>query len=611
MDVIYSSNYTFTRTPAQTLTGGSPVAINLTPLPDGLSTTYSPNKHYLRIIDAVNGNETVLVTALAGTLATVQPALSHTSGNWSIQSATDGIQEALNVAGASGGQVVCPARNGGSHHLLYGTITMHGGQSLVGEQGASLIRFFAGTEPTIKQVATGTERGGGIYNFRMGYNASADIDAAAYMIDFRNVIAGIISNVYMSAFGSGIYLEQVGNLAINVLIQEYFKGTALKVNGATINISVWNARNDNDGVKFYHSVASICQVDNFEFQGGGLACENTYGIYTGPGEYLSENIWTNGIMDTITFPIRADLGCAGFYNNLFSNIEMLTGQLRAPCVVNTNGTAVTWVSGYLFTGISAGQPAVINGVAYEILTNNSSTSLTLTSSAGVQSGVSGLIGGRWTPIIVPPVAENAVFENINMYGPLNRNGIVAVYGGNGTVFDGLRLRDIQPDIGGSIGLILAGAVNNFSLLNSDIGYTAGAPNPASAHALVIGNFAHTIVRLANNNLYGATNNATDLGSGSYLRMTPGSNVGIDDKTVGVTASAGTLTLPMVTNINLTGTQTISTITGYAPGRIVNFYKGDAGTITFSTGGNLGAASTLTSAIGSRRFVGIGGVWWPQ
>ena len=56
-------------------------------------------------------------------------------------------------------------------------------------------------------------------------------------------------------------------------------------------------------------------------------------------------------------------------------------------VVNTSGTAVTWVSGQQFQSNMAGQVIGINNLPYTILTVNSPTSITLTSSAGTQTGV--------------------------------------------------------------------------------------------------------------------------------------------------------------------------------------------------------------------------------
>lgn len=56
--------------------------------------------------------------------------------------------------------------------------------------------------------------------------------------------------------------------------------------------------------------------------------------------------------------------------------------------VNTSGTAVTWVSGMQFVTAWVGQPIIINGTTYTISTvPPGGTSMTLTTSAGTQSGV--------------------------------------------------------------------------------------------------------------------------------------------------------------------------------------------------------------------------------
>ena len=55
--------------------------------------------------------------------------------------------------------------------------------------------------------------------------------------------------------------------------------------------------------------------------------------------------------------------------------------------VSTNGTAVTWDSGNQFSGLSSGDSIVIGGSTYAITGAVTNTSLTLTTSAGVQSAV--------------------------------------------------------------------------------------------------------------------------------------------------------------------------------------------------------------------------------
>lgn len=56
-------------------------------------------------------------------------------------------------------------------------------------------------------------------------------------------------------------------------------------------------------------------------------------------------------------------------------------------VVNTNGTAVTWVSGSQFTYLFDNVPLIIGGTPYIVAAVNSPTSLTLLATAGVQTGV--------------------------------------------------------------------------------------------------------------------------------------------------------------------------------------------------------------------------------
>jgi hypothetical protein len=64
--------------------------------------------------------------------------------------------------------------------------------------------------------------------------------------------------------------------------------------------------------------------------------------------------------------------------------------------VNTSGTSVSFASGQNFLGSQPGDPIIINGATYAIASVVSPTSLTLTTSAGTQTGVNYLApgGGR-------------------------------------------------------------------------------------------------------------------------------------------------------------------------------------------------------------------------
>src|ERR1017187_6617515 len=92
-------------------------------------------------------------------------------------------------------------------------------------------------------------------------------------------------------------------------------------------------------------------------------------------------------------------------------------------VVNTSGTAVTWVSGFTFPSDAAGFGIQINGVAYTVASVTDSTHLVLTSSAGVQTGVQCFGPGGAVP---------ATYQNGS--GTVNTSG-TAVTWVSGSTFD--------------------------------------------------------------------------------------------------------------------------------------------------------------------------------
>jgi hypothetical protein len=122
--------FRFTRKPAQALTGASPVTLTLNPFPQGITSGSVSTPHYLRITDAVAGSENVLITARTSSTVTFTPVLSHTSGNWSIGSATNGIQEAVKWVES---QV-----NGGSVLLEFGNSIIFKTVYFVGSPGVTI-----------------------------------------------------------------------------------------------------------------------------------------------------------------------------------------------------------------------------------------------------------------------------------------------------------------------------------------------------------------------------------------------------------------------------------------------------------------------------------------
>ena len=90
--------------------------------------------------------------------------------------------------------------------------------------------------------------------------------------------------------------------------------------------------------------------------------------------------------NAICTPVLAGSGTGQFY----VMIGGVANDASVAGVVNTNGTAVTSVSGADFGALANGQQIQINGAEYVVLTVTNPTALVLTSSAGVQNSV------RWT-----------------------------------------------------------------------------------------------------------------------------------------------------------------------------------------------------------------------
>lgn len=118
---------------------------------------------------------------------------------------------------------------------------------------------------------------------------------------------------------------------------------------------------------------------------GGTYCLN---IETGQGANLSHS---PGILITQGGTYYVTLLYDGFYGfptlNIYDSPTHLLGTTQSGGYVTTSGTAVTWSSGSLFLpGTWSGSTSMkINGSVYTISSCASSTSCTLTTSAGTQS----------------------------------------------------------------------------------------------------------------------------------------------------------------------------------------------------------------------------------
>jgi len=157
---------------------------------------------------------------------------------------------------------------------------------------------------------------------------------------------------------------------------------------ATPSEAPWRILYMNQGLaRGYESVSDPANTDCYDatLAAGMLAAVEASAefIYTLGYDQDDRSTYYNVLSPTIGLPPTIKAGdCT----------TPIVGGTTFSCVstsgtVNTVGTAVTWVSGDTFGTGLAGEIFTINSVDYVVAAVNSSTSLTLTGSAGTQSGV--------------------------------------------------------------------------------------------------------------------------------------------------------------------------------------------------------------------------------
>lgn len=107
--VFNADGFVFTFAGITNLTAATPATVIITPSPAGIN-SLSVNRHFLYITDGASSESVSLTGVTVGASSTTvnfTPANSHTSGQWTLGSATSGIQEAIHYAEAiTGGGVV-------------------------------------------------------------------------------------------------------------------------------------------------------------------------------------------------------------------------------------------------------------------------------------------------------------------------------------------------------------------------------------------------------------------------------------------------------------------------------------------------------------------------
>jgi len=162
-----------------------------------------------------------------------------------------------------------------------------------------------------------------------------------------------------------------------------FGGVSLISLSGSTNVTLKGTRiRNSSGICVYTGTGTTPTITNNQFS--NCPAGSVQGGFTG------STVATNGTFTDNTMTGIANLVFSFSDGNTVSR-NKITGYGQASNVT-TAGTAVTWVSGATFTNISPGMYICIGGTEYLISAVGSSTSLTLSSSAGTQTNQLAYLG---------------------------------------------------------------------------------------------------------------------------------------------------------------------------------------------------------------------------
>lgn len=217
-----AASYTFSQSPGGSLSPGNNV-ISVSPCPAGANGT--DTGHYVALSGGTGATEGALITggtctsgANSGTLI-VNAAGAH-SGAWTIQSATGGIQEALNSLPASGGtiDVAAPVTiRGNAQITLPGAkdLVFRGvgwGQSLITSTSNKPLFALAGGSTVGRRLrweGLGFNGGAGVFNFDNLYNNSFEFISNFVTLQTDTAIrfGNTIGSVYINRIRDNMFYD--------------------------------------------------------------------------------------------------------------------------------------------------------------------------------------------------------------------------------------------------------------------------------------------------------------------------------------------------------------------------------------------------------------------
>lgn len=181
-------------------------------------------------------------------------------------------------------------------------------------------------------------------------------------------------------------------------------------------------------------------INHFQVEGREVVSDSNLQSMVGPAVPLFHVVLGQDffVHDSFFVACGQNVACVqmdGTNTHLVSQLDLTNNVIGSPVtvsgVVNTSGSTVTWISGNQFVsdGTLNGQTITINSVNYIFSSCSSTTSCTLTTSAGTQSGVNyTIVGGGYG---VATVHINSFISKGNEWfsNPLGNLNIVPSNGG--------------------------------------------------------------------------------------------------------------------------------------------------------------------------------------
>lgn len=589
-------DYVWQQTPGGSLTSGIANSITLTPVPVGVNG--SDVGHYVLLSNGVGAAEAVLIAggtavsgAASGTIIVV-PASSH-SGAWTVAHANNGLQEAIN---ATSNSVV----NAFDAIVFYGPVTILNNVTVnsslavahtwAGATGASV--FIIKSDRVVLQN----------FNILLGtaYNFVTVGGTYANLRILNNIVAGGVEPILISA---GTYIEVAGNRVSGFTTHGIFLATSVNIKYSNIH--------DN-----YVDTAGCTATDAV-----GIGC---WGSHT----RICENFITiDGTPDTqaITW---INNPAAGLVDGVISNNIILINGTQA-----FEGIGVASCSDFTITGNSIYFNAVVTRPGFYGIELNQCNNGTVVGNAiyGNKSGSASAFIALFTTSNCL-VANNLVVDwaiDATSAGILllltDTSGLNPETLSFNMVQDNLLIMSDNTAAGQAIRIdTLHAGTATFNVFKGNMIYGSLA---ASFTGIAIANsvsttFTNALVKdnvidhcylamsayltvdtwFINNRITGSTTKLTDLGTTSKY-------IALADTVITTVASATSIAASDTYNVFLiSGTTTITTITGGWLGRRLRLIKTDAGSVTVGGGGNVPGSHTLAQ-YGGLDLVNDGTNWY--